>query len=248
MGAAGAWKHCKSKRSFRGLNIEENLNTRAGKCWPCHPSAAFHRGTRARRLLPRDAPRRCWVPAPTTGLLISRFLSTVTPCKVGSPPSFSRGYGCTWDNLAGLSVLKAMSAGCQSTSQPSVPGASGLHANAVPVPPRLQPGTLQLPSGVQEDQTLTVQLTQTFPARSYSASHWNATAPLRLPFGEWGFDGAAVVELLVSYREVSPAQGFFNQDITLARAKAFRHISCVVWLGVSASNGPFSCLLIPLHK
>lgn len=65
MEAAGAWKHCKSKRSFGTLNIEQNLNTQAGKCWPSRPSAAFHRGTRARRLLPPDAPTRCWVSAPT---------------------------------------------------------------------------------------------------------------------------------------------------------------------------------------
>lgn len=42
IGAAGAWKRCKSKHSFRALNIEQNLNTQAGKCWPAHVAPPLH--------------------------------------------------------------------------------------------------------------------------------------------------------------------------------------------------------------
>lgn len=88
-------------------------------------------------------------------LLINRFLSTAVRCKVGSPPHFFRGYCCTRDNLAGLSVLKALSAGCQNTSLQTrrVRGASGPCARVVPVPPcrgpspgwGLHPGTPSSP-------------------------------------------------------------------------------------------------------
>lgn len=75
-------------------------------------------------------------------LLINRFLSMVTQCKVGSPLHFFRGYCCTRDNLAGLSVLKAMSAGCQNTSLPTHRHLWCLGAMHKGCPCATMPGTL----------------------------------------------------------------------------------------------------------